>query len=107
MRPLRLAKTGGDPPLMALDALAQARDERAPRARKPQAVRAPVDTSTPLDQAALFERVDNADHRRAIKVHRFGEPALRDTGIRLEQEQDSRAAGRYLAHACREIPEHR
>src|SRR5205085_11829826 len=63
--------------LVPLDALAQAEREYPARTRQPQAVGAPVAAAAPLDQAALFQQVNDAHHGRAIEAHRLGEPALR------------------------------
>ena len=60
-----------------------------------------------LDQAALFQRIDDAYHGRAIEPHRLGECPLGDPGIRFDQEHDARAPGRHLADARGEVAKHR
>src|SRR5690349_25130316 len=82
---------------MALDPSAQARGEGAALHGEPKTVGAAIFAAAPLDQSALFQGIGHPDHRRAIEVYRLGQAALRDTGIRLDQQQDARLPGRELA----------
>ena len=92
---------------MALDALAQARGERPARAREPQAVRAAIGAAAPLDEAASFQRVDDANHGGTIELHRLGEPSLRHARIGLDEKEHSDPTGGKLTHAFRKIAKHR
>jgi hypothetical protein len=78
----------------------------ATAAGQPQTVRAAIVTATPLEQAARFERVDHADHGRAVEADRLREPALRHARVGVDQEQHAGAAGRNFGHAGGEIAEH-
>src|SRR6185436_15763485 len=104
---LRVGQARRDPALVQLDAPLQALNQGASGARQPQPVGAAVFAASPLNQAAAFERVDDAHHGRAIQVNGAREPALRHARIRLDEEQDADAAGGNLAHAGSEVAEHR
>src|SRR5581483_10741320 len=73
LRALGLAQPSGDAALVPLDALTQSYGQHAARPRQPQAVGTPVTPAAPFDQSALFQRIDHADHGRAIETHRLGE----------------------------------
>lgn len=60
-----------------------------------------------LDQRARFQGVDDANHGRALEPDFLCEAALREPGVRLDEQQDADAAGRKLGHVSREVAEHR
>ena len=91
---------------MRLDALLEPRNKGAPGARQPQAIGAAILSAAPLHQPPLFESIDHADHGRAVQPHRGREPALRDAGIRLEQQQDADAARRQRGDTAGEVAEY-
>ena len=91
---------------MRRDAAHRAREQAAPGARQPQAVGAPVGSAPALDQRALFQLIEHADHRGAVAPHRLGEAALGHSRVGIDVDQQADAPGRQAVHARGEIPEH-
>ena len=69
---LEVRKTSRHAPLVPFDTSPQLQGERASIRGEPQAVGPPIRAPATLDKIALLKRINHADHRRALEVHRLG-----------------------------------
>jgi hypothetical protein len=98
---------GSDPALVHADSLLEARGQRASRSRQPKTVRATIVAPPALDEVPRLQGVQHPDQRGAVDTDGLRQPALRHTGIGVDEQQDAGVARRCLRDLAREIAEYR